>query len=149
MNDLSNVSLWVDEVKKCKGGGQGMFPRVSPLPRIFVHSIKNQAKINMGLVEESTQNRRNNQNLRTPSRRVANPSRLWFYDIIIIIIIIMYCIWYSAVSINNVQRRLNMTTNYTGVIVIRKHLENSVVLRQSGNWKEWRRSEPRRAKHSR
>ena len=30
-----------------------------------------------------------------------------------------------------------MTTNYTGVIVIRKHLENSVVLRQSGNWKEW------------
>ena len=25
MNDLSNVSLWVDEVKKCKGGGQGMF----------------------------------------------------------------------------------------------------------------------------
>ena len=42
-----------------------------------------------------------------------------------------------------------MTTNYTGVIVIRKHLENSVVLRQSGNWKEWRRSELRRGKHSR
>ena len=25
MNDLSNVSFWVDEVKKCKEGGQGMF----------------------------------------------------------------------------------------------------------------------------
>ena len=48
--------------------------RGSPLPRIFVHSIKNQAKINMGLMGESTQNRRKNQNLRTPSRRVANPS---------------------------------------------------------------------------
>jgi len=28
----------------------------------------------MGLMGESTQNRRKNQNLRTPSRRVANPS---------------------------------------------------------------------------
>ena len=25
MKDLSNVSLWVNEAKKCKGGGQGMF----------------------------------------------------------------------------------------------------------------------------
>ena len=46
--------------------------RGSPLPRIVVHSIKNQAKIYMGLIGESTQNRR--KNLRTPSRRVANPS---------------------------------------------------------------------------
>ena len=38
------------------------------------HSIKNQAKINMGLMGECTQNRRKNQKLRTPSRRVANPS---------------------------------------------------------------------------
>ena len=51
-----------------------MQTRGSPLARIFVHSIKNQAKINMGLMGESTQNRRKNQNLRTPSRRVANPS---------------------------------------------------------------------------
>ena len=39
-------------------------PRGSQLPRIFVHSIKNQAKINMALMGESTQNRRKNQNLR-------------------------------------------------------------------------------------
>jgi hypothetical protein len=51
-----------------------MFSRGSPLPRIFVNSTKNQAKINMGLMGESTQNRRKNQNLRSPSRRVANPS---------------------------------------------------------------------------
>ena len=31
MNDLSNVSFWVDEVKKCKGGGQGMFVVVDDL----------------------------------------------------------------------------------------------------------------------
>ena len=43
----------------------------SPLARILVDSIKNQAKINMGLIGESTQTRRKNQNLRTPSRRVA------------------------------------------------------------------------------
>jgi len=49
----------------------------SLLPRIFVRSIKNHAKINMGLMGESTQNRWKNQNLRTPSRRVANPSYLF------------------------------------------------------------------------
>ena len=24
MNDLSNARLWVEEIKKCKGGGHGM-----------------------------------------------------------------------------------------------------------------------------
>jgi hypothetical protein len=47
-----------------------------PLPRIFGHSVKNQAKINIGVMGESTQNRRKIQNCRTPSRRVVIPSEI-------------------------------------------------------------------------
>ena len=49
MNDLSNVSLWVDEVKKCKGGGQEMFLQEESYLKIEFNLFKNEFKLYFNL----------------------------------------------------------------------------------------------------